>query len=92
MPGETEDESSKLAGSLTHQWETQSGCVDMDIAIMLREETRKVQQSMQELFAKQSQTLAELQHQISSIAHQQAFWRNTNGAVFFVSVVIILEL
>ena len=83
MPGETEEQSSKkLAGSLTHQsWESQSGCVDMDIAIMLREETRKVQQSMEELFAKQSQTLAELQHQISSIANQQASGRNTNGTV-----------
>lgn len=78
MPGETEGHDSspskRQAGSLpTHpSWETQGGCVDMDIAVMLREETRKVQQSMQELFAKQSQTLAELQHQISSIAHQQA--------------------
>ncbi|CAL1154046.1 unnamed protein product [Cladocopium goreaui] len=54
-------------------WEShgiQSG-VDIDIAIMLRDETRKVQKSMYELFAKQSDVLAELQKQISSIAHQQ---------------------
>ena len=53
-------------------WESgQSGCVDIDIAIMLRDETRKVQTSMYELFAKQSAVLEELQKQISSIAHQQ---------------------
>lgn len=53
-------------------WEShslQSG-VDIDIAIMLRDETRKVQKSMYELFAKQSDVLAELQKQISSIAQQ----------------------
>lgn len=60
-------------------WEShgiQSG-VDIDIAIMLRDETRKVQKSMYELFAKQSDVLAELQKQISSIAHQQvtAAWQ-----------------
>jgi hypothetical protein len=59
-------------------WEShslQSG-VDIDIAIMLRDETRKVQKSMYELFAKQSDVLAELQKQISSIAQQvTAAWQ-----------------
>ena len=68
-------------------WESQpsgcGGCVDIDIAIMLRDETRKVQKSMYELFAKQSDVLAELQKQISSIAHQQvtAAWQKCMQAI-----------
>lgn len=60
---------SKVADARESQT-SQSGCVDIDIAIMLRDETRKVQKSMHELFAKQSDILAELQKQISSMAQQ----------------------
>ena len=48
------------------------GCVDIDMAIMLREETRKVQSLMEELFSKQANILGELHRQVNTISvHQQ---------------------
>eukprot|EP00913_Durusdinium_trenchii_P001436 g1329.t1 len=57
-------------------WESERGfgegegaCIDLDMAVMLREETRKVQQLMEELFSKQANILGELHRRVSSINH-----------------------